>query len=106
MSFKTHNDKKISVCGTYFQGELDMSYARLKKLFGKPTNGDGYKVDAEWMLEFDDGTVATIYNYKDGKNYNGKHGTPKTKIRDWHVGGFSERAVDLVREAYYGTEQA
>lgn len=81
-------------------GEIDVSYADLKKVFGKEhSDGDGYKVDAEWMLKFSDGTYATIYNYKSGKNYNGKSGTPKTKIRDWHVGGSSQQALYAVQEA-------
>lgn len=79
------------------QGNVDVSYAQLVKVFGKPhSKGDGYKVDAEWRLKFSDGTVAAIYNYKDGKNYAGKHGLPVSKIRDWHVGGFTREALNRV----------
>ena len=82
------------------QGYVDVEYSTLKKVFGKEhSDGDGYKVDAEWMLKFSDGTYATIYNYKDGKNYNGKSGLAKTKITDWHVGGSSELAVTRVQAA-------
>jgi len=86
------------------QGYITADYAVLKKVFGKPGVGDGYKTDAEWELKFSDGVYATIYNYKDGKNYNGASGTPKTQITDWHVGGMSSRAVRNVEqmlEAYY-----
>jgi hypothetical protein len=54
-------------------------------------------VDAEWEIEFEDGKVATIYNYKDGKNYNGKSGLPKRKITDWHIGGYSKDVMERVQ---------
>jgi hypothetical protein len=91
--------------GSCLQGYIDVDYATLKAVFGKEhSNGDGYKVDAEWELKFSDGTYATIYNYKDGKNYCGKSGLAKSKITDWHVGGSSKRAVECVEamlNAYY-----
>jgi len=99
MKFKTHNDKNVNSGGTSFQDKIVADYADLKKKFGKPTESDGYKSDAEWEVEFENGVVATIYNYKDGKNYNGASGTPKTKITNWHVGGESLEAVRLVKEA-------
>lgn len=98
-----------AVNGTSLQGYITADFKVLKKLFGKPTDGDGYKVDAEWCLEFSDGVVATIYNYKDGKNYNGARGTPKTQITEWHVGGRSARAVANVEdmlELYYARQEA
>ena len=98
LPFFTHNTKSINANGTHLQGEIQTTYAKLKSLFGQPEEGDGYKVDAEWNIEFPDGTVATIYNWKDGKNYNGKHGLPKTKITNWHIGGHSSKSVELVRE--------
>jgi len=105
MFFQTHNDKRIrqaqpiNCIGTHFQGHLTLNYNDIKKVFGKPLGGDGYKVDAKWEIEFADGVVATIYNYKDGKNYNGASGLPKTKITDWHIGGHDERAVRNVIKA-------
>jgi hypothetical protein len=99
MNFKTHNEKKsIATCGTCLQGYITVSYSTLKRIFGKPTVGDGHKTDAEWEIEFADGTVATIYNYKDGKNYCGSEGTAKTKITEWHIGGKAQKAVELVTE--------
>jgi len=89
---------------TWYLGAIDISYRELVKKFGEPTtDGDGYKVDAEWILVFDDGEVATLYNYKDGVNYNGsRHGIPKTKIRDWHIGGREKVVIDRVVEILYG----
>jgi hypothetical protein len=84
--------------GTSLQGSMNVSYSRLVEVFGKPhSKGDGYKVDAEWCLRFDDGVIATIYNYKNGPNYNDGVGSVED-IRDWHVGGKSSRAYTNVIE--------
>jgi hypothetical protein len=74
----------------------------LVEVFGPPNiTIDKYnKSDAEWLLR---DTVtheyATIYNYKDGKNYMGKDGLPVEQITDWHVGGVTHLALQLVLEA-------
>jgi hypothetical protein len=81
--------------GTHRQGEVNESYARLVEVFGPPGPGDGYKQDAQWIIE-QDGVVATIYNYKDGPNYCGESGDPVHEIRDWHIGGHTSAAVALV----------
>lgn len=79
---------------TSLVGAIDCSYKQLVDLLGKPNRiGDEYKTDAEWELEIN-GKVVTIYNYKDGKNYNGKNGIAKKDLRDWHIGG----NVDLTAE--------
>ena len=89
--------------GTFLQGEIDCSYADLVKVFGKETRkGDGYKTQAEWLIRFPCGTVASIYDYKQGKKYNGSDGISKTKVRDWHIGGRSFNAAELVRAAMAG----
>lgn len=84
---------------TSVQGHAKTSYAKLVSVFGKPNKGDGKKVDAEWCLEFTNGTIATIYNYKDGKAYLGKKGKPVSRIMDWHIGGRSKAAAALVLAA-------
>ena len=93
--------KANSGSGTCLQGYVDVSYAKLVEVFGKPhSKGDEYKVDAEWVVKFEDGTLATIYNYKTGKNYLGKkEGQAVKNIRDWHVGGFKKEAAVRVSEA-------
>ena len=86
--------------GTSLMGYFDGDFADIVKVFGLPCDdGDGYKVDAEWRLKFADGTIATIYNWKDGKNYNGEDGLELEAISDWHVGGFSKLALDRVKDA-------
>jgi len=85
--------------GTSLQGYVRVSYARLVKSFGKPLKGDGYKTDAEWVLKAPDGTIATIYNYKDGKAYLGRKGTPVRNITNWHIGGKKKVAVAWVKSS-------
>jgi hypothetical protein len=88
----------LSTGGTSYEGEMDVSYQDLVEAFGAPhNNGDGYKVDAEWVLETPDG-VATVYNYKTGQNYR-PDGTPVEDITDWHIGGNNQRVVNHVRDA-------
>lgn len=105
MTFKTHNDTEININGTCLQGEVQATYAELCDLFGSHHDGDGYKVDAEWYVQFDDGTIATIYNWKNGKNYEGENGLSLEQIDSWHIGGDSTQAetnvqiaLDLFRE--------
>jgi len=93
----THNQEEINTGDTFYQGDINISYKELKKFFGKPTEGDKFKIDAKWSIKVGD-IVATIYNYKTGRNYLGKNGTPKTKIEHWHVGGFNKTALDVVKD--------
>lgn len=93
------NDESVETTGTCLQGYVDAGYAELVELFGSPGEGDGYKVDAHWALRFPEAVTATVYNYKDGPNYNGGGGTPVAEIREWHVGGFDPVARQLVQAA-------
>lgn len=97
MKFITHNqDDLINTNMTHLQGCITATYAQLVGTFGEPLpegKFDDYKSDAEWLVQFDDGTVATIYNWKNGINYCGsEEGTPTQDITDWHIGGKSEKA--------------
>lgn len=97
MKFTTEN---VNANGTSLQGYVDCSYQTLVRAFGEPCGTyDDYKSDAEWTLKFEDGTVATIYNWKNGKNYCGQAGTPTKDIKDWNIGGNSIQAVLLVKQA-------
>ena len=62
-----------NIYGTSLQGYIKASYEQLLKAFGPPNPNlcDNYKTDVEWAFEFADGTVATLYNWKNGKNYLG-----------------------------------
>lgn len=97
MKYFTNNDMDIYVGGTYLIGYINISYNMLVKKFGNPTdNYDNYKSDAAWDIKFENGLIATIYNYKDGKNYCGEAGTPIKKIKEWHVGGKEPLALIYV----------
>ena len=98
MNFKEAAVSKVN--GTHLQGVIDVSYDQLVATFGQPNGtGDGYKVECSWHLEFADGTIATIYNYKTGKKYAGPYGQLVELIRDWHIGGHNNLAVARVQGA-------
>jgi hypothetical protein len=103
VQYITHNeDDLINSNMTSLRGCITASYTQLVATFGMPMKDgfDDYKSDAEWLVKFDDGTVATIYNWKDGINYCGsEHGTPTESITDWHIGGHTSLAVDYVKQA-------
>ena len=85
--------------GTCLQGHLSATYQSLLLKFGEPSDSyDDYKSDAEWHLEFEDGTVATIYNWKDGKNYCGDEGLELSEITEWHIGGRSPCVEDWIND--------
>jgi hypothetical protein len=104
MKFKVRESSgaPINAGGTSLIGQINTTYKRLVEVFGYPDNGDGYKTDAEWTLWFEDGTIATIYNYKDGKNYKGSDGLKVKDITDWHIGGHSPIAEKRVKDALKG----
>jgi hypothetical protein len=82
------NEKGININGTAYVGEIKANYSILVEKFGPPKSGwDSYKTDVEWHIEFEDGNVATIYNWKDGHNYCGEEGLHHTDIKEWHIGG-------------------
>lgn len=93
MKYQTHRDTVIETEGSFLQGYIRSDFVELFNTFNSPLMGDGYKVDAEWNIKFEDGTVATIYNWKNGKNYLGDAGLELTDMRTWHVGGFSKVAL-------------
>lgn len=99
MNFSTHNDDfDINANGTFLQGYIRTDYGLLVSLFGGSHEGDAYKTDWEWTIKFDDGTVATVYNWKNGPNY-GYSTVTGDDIVEWHVGGHSQQAMENVKRA-------
>jgi len=85
---KTENRKAAE--GTYLQGSIRSSFAALVARFGEPNcGGDGEKVQAEWILVAEDGSVATIYDWKETVSI--------TEVTEWNVGGHDEDSA-AVRE--------
>lgn len=87
-----HNKRTSKTDGTCLQGYFDTTYDDLVKRLGPSNKGsaDG-KTTAEWVLESEDGVIATIYDWKTGS-------TPKGDY-SWHIGGRSTKALELVQEA-------
>lgn len=81
--------------GTSLQGYLNYTTLEsLIKAFGEPQRWDDEsdKVTTEWTIIFEDGVVATIYDWK---RY--QLGAPgMTEPYDWHIGGNYTDAVDRV----------
>ena len=87
-------------CG--FKGEIKTTYQNIVNKFGKPhfneeDSGDN-KVAREWVIDTPDG-IATIYNYKDAKNYLGEEGKNPEDITDWHIGGKNNEVAEHIKEA-------
>ena len=96
MNYRTHNDEYINVNGASYKGELITTYGKLVELFGEPGKGsaDG-KTDVSWKIEFDNGQVGEIYNYKNGVKY----GNPNIEsITEWTIGGYKSEVVKLITE--------
>jgi hypothetical protein len=84
---------------SHLQGYVTATYAELVALFGPSQCWDDYKSDAEWEFEIPGIGTATIYNYKDGRNYLGDEGKPKEEITDWHIGGDTDAVVKPIQQA-------
>lgn len=83
--------------GTHGAGEVEATYAELVETFGPPFDGPDDDIDGKmtsfFIVEFNDGTVATIYDWKTGADYT---------IRErmvWNVGGHSKRSLAAVTGA-------
>jgi hypothetical protein len=86
-----HSDFRVAN-GTHFVGTVQATYRELVHAFGEPMPGDGDKVQADWVLEFEtDGerVIATVYDWK-------QYNTNLDNILVWHVGGFDFVAQLLV----------
>lgn len=82
--------------GSWLQGRVVTTYERMVQVFGSPhySNLADDRTRAHWAVIFEDGTRATIYDWKTGTDpWNNVH---------WNVGGFSQRAVECVQAAVAG----
>lgn len=83
--------------GGCLQGYFTATRREIEEVFGAPTTvSDGWdKITVEWVIKFEDGTYASIYDYK---RY--EKGTPKIDEKyEWHIGGVSFRSAELISEA-------
>jgi len=86
--------KNANINGTCLQGHVATTYQTLVAIFGEPDFGPDDlsrdKVTCEWCLCFEDGTLACIYEWKNGFTPMG--------VEEWHIGGNSHKAVERVLE--------
>jgi len=90
-------DEFNKTSGTSYQGSVMTSLTSLKNILGAPsvTYADiDSKTRNEYLIEFDDGLVATIYDYKEYRAYD------DDEIIEFHIGGFDKRAVNEVRRVF------
>ena len=92
MKYTTHD---VDTNGSFLQGQITCPFSLLVTLFGEPHEGDTQVSDAFWPLKFDDGVTATIYNWKNGRNYCG--GPEVEHITKWNIGGYEKAAVDNIK---------
>ena len=81
--------------GTFLQGYVITSYQNLVDLFGEPVlQFDPAKTRANWVVQFEDGVVATVYDYK-------VLDKPLKQVTEWNVGGKSHVGHDRMMELIY-----
>ena len=89
--------------GTCLQGEIYMPYKEMVNLLGEPTIANstaGDKTDVEWVILAtigEESYIITIYNWKDGRSYNGEEGLYNKELCNWHIGG-TTKIVQLLMD--------
>ena len=93
-----------NIVGTLRQGHIRVPFSKVAEVFGPPSRGtQGDQTAFAWAVTFEDGTVATIYDFKASSLY-GEPDAPTpdemiaSEFEDWHVGGFSKDALFRVLE--------
>lgn len=95
---KIKSVNEVSPDMTSLKGSITTTYTKLVQRYGEPCESDGYKSDAEWIIEWEDGLIGTVYNWKNGKNYLGNSGKEVENITDWNIGGHKEIVVRRIRD--------
>lgn len=93
MKFETGNFAD----GTHFVGWFDGTRRQIESVLGAPnfTSSEAWeKVTIEWNIRFEDGTVATIYDWK---RYSDEELSQDEDYR-WHIGGTGLDAVRRVSD--------
>jgi len=71
-----------------FVGTIEINYNKLVKLFGLPITTIE-KTSCYWSIEFDDGVVVSIYDWKPKENIKAE------TITRWNIGGFQNSEKKL-----------
>lgn len=88
---KIINKDLMAAMGTSFMGYFTATYNEVVAKFGEPIQGDGDKVTVEWIVVFEDDTVATIYDWKSES----PACTPDEPY-EWHIGGHKKKAEEYI----------
>lgn len=90
------NDPVISSSGTSLTGYIEAPLQKIIDKFEDPQIFRSGKVRYEWVIQFYDGTIATIYDYKDlSPDYNDRELQPEDSYQ-WHIGSKKDRGFELV----------
>lgn len=84
--------------GTHFCGWFEATRQQIEDAIGAPTylsHEPREKVTIEWGIQFDDGTVATIYDWKRFS----KNELRLDEVYRWHIGGIGLKSVRKVSQA-------
>ena len=84
-----------SLDGTSFHGAtFNATLADLQVILGAPNSGGDHhdKVQNEWELELEDGTVFSVYDWKEYRRY-----TDKETI-EWHIGGMDQKDTFVAQD--------
>lgn len=96
-------ERGADLAGTSRQGTAPFPYDRIVEVFGEPDETSWDEDSAfTWSIIFADGTVASLYDYKESSLYDERLPSPEQMKRDflgWHIGGKGWPAVDLVIRA-------
>lgn len=97
MSTDFFTGTSIDFCGTSLQGKMNATKKAIEAVFGRQNYSfdPEDKVTTEWVIKFDDGMIATIYDWK---RY--EQGAPRlNEMYTWHIGGASDAVVARVTGA-------
>lgn len=84
-----------SLDGTSFHGAtFNATLADLQVILGAPNSGGDHhdKVQNEWELELEDGTIFSVYDWKEYRRY-----TDKETI-EWHIGGMNQKDTFVAQD--------
>ena len=96
-------DSEIDSVGTSLRGYVKTTREKLTETFGDPIIYPlGDKVTMEWIIQFDSGDVATIYDWK---RYDLEY-PAFDELFEWNIGGNSYEVKDLVTEALHRSDSS
>lgn len=82
---KYKKGKLKDIVGTSKKCEIKTNYGRIVDLFGEPYILNDGKIQVEWVIKFDDGTIADIYDWKVEVD--------PMRNKEWTIGGSNKKAL-------------